>query len=263
MASRKEQKEKARQARLAAEAKARAEEARRRMMYRGGMVLAVLVVAAVIVVVIATKGSKPKGLSGASAPHLKLAPIASLGKLVSAGSPGSTGPEGIPVPAAPQLTGISTVAGGNTVDGVVSCLGQEQVAFHIHAHLTVFVNGAARQIPAGVGMDNPQAQSTPQGTFMASGSCFYFLHTHAADGIIHVESPVQRTYTLGNFFDVWGQPLSPNQVGPAKGKVTAFYNGQHYIGNPRNIPLNKHAQIQLDVGTPLVQPAKLTSFAQL
>jgi hypothetical protein len=33
---------------------------------------------------------------------------------------------------------------------------------------------------------------------------FYWLHTHAADGIIHVESLVQRTYMLGNFFNVWG-----------------------------------------------------------
>ena len=29
-----------------------------------------------------------------------------------------------------------------------------------------------------------------------------WLHTHAADGIVHIESPVDRTYTLGNFFDV-------------------------------------------------------------
>lgn len=38
---------------------------------------------------------------------------------------------------------------------------------------------------------------TPQGPFIASGTCFYWLHTHAADGIIHVESPVHRVFTLG------------------------------------------------------------------
>jgi hypothetical protein len=30
---------------------------------------------------------------------------------------------------------------------------------------------------------------------------FTWLHTHAADDIIHTESPVNRTYTLGEFFD--------------------------------------------------------------
>src|SRR5581483_12030445 len=30
------------------------------------------------------------------------------------------------------------------------------------------------------------------------------LHTHEPDGIIHVESPVNRKFTLGEFFDVWG-----------------------------------------------------------
>src|SRR6266851_4494581 len=91
-----------------------------------------------------------------------------------------------------------------------------------------------------------------------NGPCLYWLHTHAPDGIIHVESPAQRTYTLGDFFDEWGQPLGPHQVGPAKGPVVAIYNGQHYEGNPRNIPLNAHAQIQLEVGTPLIAPVSVT-----
>jgi len=30
--------------------------------------------------------------------------------------------------------------------------------------------------------------------------------------------------TLGDFFDEWGQPLGPGQVGPAKGHVVALYN---------------------------------------
>jgi hypothetical protein len=58
--------------------------------------------------------------------------------------------------------------------------------------------------------------------FIAAGSCFAWLHTHSADGIIHTESPVTRTFTLGEFFDVWGQPLSSRQVGPAHRPVTAL-----------------------------------------
>jgi len=96
------------------------------------------------------------------------------------------------------------------------------------------------------------------GFFLMMGRCFSWLHTHVADGIIHIESPVQRTYTLGEFFDIWGQPLSANQVGPAHGKVTAFFNGKYWNGDPRQIPLLKHAQIQLDVGTPLIAPESVT-----
>jgi hypothetical protein len=92
---------------------------------------------------------------------------------------------------------------------------------------------------------------------VGGGSCFYWLHTHAADGIIHVESPITRTYTLGDFFDLWGQTLGPTQVGPARGRVTALYNGQVFRGNPRDIPLTKHAQIQLEVGQPRVAPVQI------
>ncbi len=69
---------------------------------------------------------------------------------------------------------------------------------------------------------------------------------------------MHRTFTLGDFFDIWGQPLSKTQVGPARGPVTAIYNGRVYLGNPRDIPLEKHAQIQLQVGKPLVAPVSIT-----
>lgn len=39
---------------------------------------------------------------------------------------------------------------------------------------------------------------------------------------------------------------------------TAIYGGQVYRGNPRNIPLTAHAQIQLEVGKPLVAPESIT-----
>jgi len=51
-------------------------------------------------------------------------------------------------------------------------------------------------------------------------------HVHAQDGIIHVESPTARTYTLGQFFGIWRQPLDAQQVGPARGTLTVFVNGR-------------------------------------
>jgi hypothetical protein len=260
VSSRKELKERARQERLAREAELAAAARRKRLMtFGGGGVAAIVVLVIAIVVATSAGGSNAsqKVSKAGSTPVLKTSSLASLGPLQSPGAPGPVGPEGVPIPAAPELASTQSVATGETVDNI-GCLSQEQIAFHIHAHLTVFVNGTPRQIPYAIGITSPQPESTPEGTYVASGNCFYWLHTHAADGIIHIESPVQRTYTLGNFFDVWGQPLGPRQVGPAKGTVTAIYNGKLYTGNPRDIPLKAHAQIQLEVGKPLVSPVTIT-----
>ena len=146
------------------------------------------------------------------------------------------------------------------MDGI-QCQRSEQVLFHIHARLTVYVDGKARQVPYGIGIAPPrQVQGTPQGAFVVGGSCFAWLHTHAADGIVHIESPVQRTFTLGNFFDIWKQPLMRDRVGPATGHVTALFDGKVWTGSPRAIPLEAHAQIQLEVGRPLVAPVEIRSW---
>jgi hypothetical protein len=116
------------------------------------------------------------------------------------------------------------------------------------------VNGQQRSVPAGTGITSAVATQASTGPFIGSGSCFYWLHTHAADGIIHIESPVVRTYTLGDFFDEWGQPLGPDQAGPAHGKVTVIINGKVFTGDPRDAPLGSHENLQLDVGAPLIAP---------
>jgi hypothetical protein len=146
------------------------------------------------------------------------------------------------------------------VDGI-QCGSTEQLAYHIHARLTVFVNGQPRTIPAGVGIPGAIVQTTPQGPVVGQGTCFYWLHTHTTDGVLHIESPTARIYTLGNFFDEWGQPLSANQVAAAKGKVTAFVNGKRWTKDPRLIPLQAHYVIQLDVGSPIAafQPISFAS----
>ncbi len=230
---------------------------RRRRIWLIVTAAAVVVIGAAIGITLAVTGGSSGSNNG-----LPLASLSTLGNLQPAPAAGPAGPEGIPVPSGAALAGTTTAVTGQTVDGI-SCQTAEQTVFHIHAHLTVFVNGSARQIPAAIGIPGAQATQTAQGQFVESGTCFYWLHTHAPDGIIHIESPVQRSYTLGNFFDEWGQPLSSDQVGPVNGHVVAIYNGKVYTGNPRNIPLTAHAQIQLQVGTPLVAPEQVTNWGGL
>jgi hypothetical protein len=166
---------------------------------------------------------------------------------------------GSPAAPAPLLATADGEATGQTVDGI-RCETMEEVLFHIHAHLAVFVDGQPRTIPEGIGIPPPrQVEQTPQGPFVDGGACYYWLHSHTRDGVIHIESPVQRTYTLGNYFDIWRQPLGPSQVGPAQGPVIAYLNGQRFSGNPRDIPLTVHALVQLDVGTDV--PPRSFTFA--
>ena len=135
---------------------------------------------------------------------------------------------------------------GEPVDGI-PCQA-EMVAVHVHAHLALIASGKQVQVPAFIGM-------APNST----GGCLYWLHTHGPDGIIHVEAgdpgnPNGGHYTLGNFFDIWGQPLTSSQVGPLKGAVTAYVNGEQYNGDPKTIPLRSHQQIVLEIGQPVVPP---------
>jgi hypothetical protein len=232
-------------------ARQRAEQARRRKQriwaaIGGGVV--VVVAAAVGITLAVTGGSSPATAT--------MEPLSTLGSLKPAPAAGPVGPEGVPVPAGSALASPGTAAHGQTIDGI-SCAASEQTLFHIHAHLTIFVDGVAKLVPAGVGIPGAQSQNTPQGAFAEGGTCLYWLHTHAADGIVHIESPVKRAFTLGQFFDLWGQPLGPSTVGPANGTVVTIVDGKVYQGDPRNLDLAAHRQIQLEVGKPYVAPVSI------
>ena len=131
----------------------------------------------------------------------------------------------------------------------ISCDALESTIFHIHVHLAVFFDQEEQLIPFGVGIGEPwQVEDSPAGPFVTDGLCFYWIHTHTEDGIVHIESPVRRTFTLGDFFAIWEQPLNENQVGPKQGPVISYVNGDKVQTAPQDIPLVQHAQIQLDVG---------------
>jgi hypothetical protein len=165
------------------------------------------------------------------------------------------GPEGVLIYNVPNLA-PATTRGGQTVDGI-SCRKQadEKVKYHVHVYVAVYVKGKMERLPAGIGVTQPRLlEKYPNGHFYDVGlyNCLYWLHTHVADGIVHVESPGPRNFTLGQFFDIWDQPLGPRQAGPAKGNVLVFENGKRVHGNIRLTPLLAHADIQIDVGSPVV-----------
>jgi hypothetical protein len=190
---------------------------------------------------------------GASKPY---APLSTLGALRPAPYGGDPGPELVPIPNAPKLaSAVSRARPGRRIDGI-KCESNPRVLFHVHAHLTVFVGGTPRQVPAGIGFWPPVGpQNYRNGQFgVTARNCWTWVSTRYPDGLVHIESPVRRRFVLGDLFDVWGQPLAKTRVGPARGAVTAIVNGRVWTADPRTIPLSAHAQIQLEVGKPLVAP---------
>jgi hypothetical protein len=172
---------------------------------------------------------------------------------------------------APSARGPSP---GGGIDGI-ACGGSEMLNYHIHAHLTLYSNGRAVAVPAYVGIPYSSAID-------ADGQhiCYYWLHTHDASGVVHIESPTPRLYTLGQFFDIWrytslwdaqGGLAGPagvvvnasfvNALRSAKpGDIHAFAGGRPVSGDYRSIALTKHKLITVEIGRPLKSPTTHYTF---
>jgi hypothetical protein len=84
------------------------------------------------------------------------------------------------------------------------------------------------------------------GAYVRGGRCSYRVRAREPTGVIEVE-PGSRL-ALGDLFSVWGQPLSRRRLAGFRGPVEAFVAGRRWAGDPRAIPLTRHAQIVLEVG---------------
>jgi hypothetical protein len=130
-----------------------------------------------------------------------------------------------------------------TIDGI-QCNPSEKFVLHNHVHIDTFINGQRYTVPSQVGI-------IPE-------RCIYWLHTHDDSGIIHIESPVVKNYTLGQFFDIWNKKFNNSQIfdNVANGKnnntLSVYVNGQKVSSgaNYRDINLNEHDQIAIVYGKP-------------
>jgi hypothetical protein len=152
------------------------------------------------------------------------------------------------IPAAARAQSASAM--GQTISGI-SCDAQEGQRIHIHQHLVIFDHGKQVDIPPNVGQP-------------AGRRCIYWVHTHTPDGIIHIEAPKDRSFTLGDFFRVWGQPLGRTEAASAKApkgqKLKVWVDGKEYAGDPNAIKLDPHADIVIEAGPPFVKPPRFTAW---
>ena len=154
-----------------------------------------------------------------------------------------------PGPEPDPVLAPAAVLPGTPIDGIGSGAMEEHV-FHTHAHLAIYVDGVLKWLPHGVGIVGPIVLDPDVDyPFITAAGAYYWMHTHAESGVIHMEAPKLHDFVLGEFFDLWGQPLSRDQVGPAHGPVTVLVDGHTFTGDPRTLPLTAHTVIQLDVGT--------------
>ena len=164
---------------------------------------------------------------------------------------------------------------GANIDGV-SCQA-EMLAYHIHAALIMYNHGQRVTLPADVGIPINAAINQNGQNY-----CLYALHTHDSDhaaGIIHVESPTQGTYTLGQFLDIWhytalwdkqGTLAAANKISVDGSFADALRQAQpsdvhaYVDGKPvssfRDITFTAHKVITIELGTPLVKPMTSVTF---
>ncbi len=150
----------------------------------------------------------------------------------------------------------------------VTCDHLEQTQTHYHAALQIIHEGNLVRLPGGIGIQG--GEQTP--------SCYYWLHVHTVyPDIIHIESPLNDTFTLGQFFQVWDAwsrnsgkgavpfdathvssfTLTPDEkiyvyVDASDGKGPVLFDG-----DPKSIVLKTHEVISIEItsGKPTTPPA--------
>jgi hypothetical protein len=183
--------------------------------------------------------------------------------------PSTSPPPASPPPSSPSVPPLSTTvvdlsdnhavgadrwAAGNTAEGGqggevdgMACLLNMPEAYHVHAHLAVFVDSVQSAIPNNIGIHNQEPSR-----------CFYGIHTHDKSGKIHVEFGAPGVYTMGNLFHIWGQSLTSDNFAGLTGKPVKVFvtdNGTttEVTSDWGQIELTTHKLITVQVGSAITE----------
>jgi hypothetical protein len=140
----------------------------------------------------------------------------------------------------------------------------ENLEYHVHAHLDVFVNGRPVIVPAGIGidLDNPAVRADRNGSGLVIGAgltqvcdqpCISPLHTHDLSGILHTETKTPSPNQLGQAFTEWAVRLTNDCVGgycKPDIPIKIYVDGKVDTGDPTQIELSDKREIAIVIGTP-------------
>jgi hypothetical protein len=99
-------------------------------------------------------------------------------------------------------------------------------------HVELFANRRVVVVPRRIGV--------------ARSGCRYPVGTTVPTGVVDVA--YGRAYTLGDLFAVWGRELTRSRLVSFRGPVAVFVAGRRFTGDPRRVPLTRHAQIVVELG---------------
>jgi hypothetical protein len=168
---------------------------------------------------------------------------------------------------------------GNPVDKI-PCDATEYVSdYHVHMYLGLVYKGRQIAVPDAIGLKGPGPEGGPPVTipgYISTAKCYYFIHTHDASGMIHIESssnlpPSATVYTLKDVLDVWGMKYTSTSFGKFKGELRVFvgnpaalgdltvskYAQFKHAGKLGTIAIKSHEVIWIEIGKPVAKSGKL------
>ena len=145
--------------------------------------------------------------------------------------------------------------------------------YHVHMYLGIVYKGRQIAVPDAIGMKGPGPE---QNGYISTAGCFYYIHTHDASGMIHVESPnsLPPSATVYKFKDVlavWGMKYSRTSFGPFRGELRIFIGNPTSLGETQvshytqfknasqlgTIAVKSHEVIWIEIGKPVTKAPKL------
>jgi hypothetical protein len=173
-----------------------------------------------------------------------------------------------PPPATPPLsTTIQDLSDGHSVGsnrwpspqtdgapiGRFNCVINPPQSLAFYAHLSILVNNEPQKIPTYLGASRQPPTH-----------CFYAIHTHDSSGKIHVTPAAPGIFTLGELFEIWGQPLTNTNVAGVTGLPVEIYVTDNGTSTKvedsdwSSIELRDHREITIGLGTPLIEIPNFT-----
>jgi hypothetical protein len=116
----------------------------------------------------------------------------------------------------------SETSAGTWADTDVACLpgGHQNAMLHIHPEIEIMVDGIPETVPANIGINQ---------------FCMAEVHTHAADGVIHLESVnTSAEFPIADFFTVWDRELERESY-----DVSVTVNGEE-VSDPLSYIMGDH-----------------------
>lgn len=113
----------------------------------------------------------------------------------------------------------------------LTCTTDMATEFHIHPELMIVINDKEELVPQNLGVGS---------------TCMTAIHTHGEKNVLHVEAPVQKDFTLGDFFAVWKKDFSKTKLLDSvvndKSEIVVSVNGQR-VGTYENTILRDKDKI--------------------